>query len=452
MGRGFSRGEVIRPRVPLKNADQHIDNSPKLCYHSYSFLITLMDKAYKFRLKPNTEQEIALAKSFGCCRWFWNYSLNLCQETYKTTGKGLTRNYIQGLLPSLKKEYEWLTDAYSQCLQVVALNLSQAYQNFFEKRARLPRFKSKHGKQSISYPAKVKFEGDYLKLPGKVGLVYCVRHREFAGTIKTVTISKNPDGKYYASILVDDGQSPLPPLIRGVPKAGGSTLNQGGDEDGGIDGKAIGIDLGLNHFAITSNGSKYDNPKHFAKHQRNLKRKQQKLSRKKEGSNNRQKARRKVAKVHSKISRCREDFLHKLSRKIVNENQVIAVENLNVKAMVRNHNLAKAISDCSWGMFCTMLKYKAEWQGKTYIEVDRFFPSSKTCHVCLNQVGSLSLDMRIWTCEHCQTTYDRDINAAINIRDESLRILSLGTSDTAYRGDIRPKSGRKSVLRQSPVK
>ncbi|BBH41337.1 transposase [Microcystis viridis NIES-102] len=411
-----------------------------------------MYKAYKFRLKPNTEQEIALAKSFGCCRWFWNYSLNLCQETYKTTGKGLTRNYIQGLLPSLKKEYEWLTDAYSQCLQVVALNLSQAYQNFFEKRARLPRFKSKHGKQSISYPAKVKFEGDYLKLPGKVGLVYCVRHREFAGTIKTVTISKNPDGKYYASILVDDGQSPLPPLIRGVPKAGGSTLDKGGDEGGGIDGKAIGIDLGLNHFAITSNGSKYDNPRHLAKHQRNLKRKQQKLSRKKKGSNNRQKARCKVAKVHSKISRCREDFLHKLSRKIVNENQVIAVENLNVKGMVRNHNLAKAISDCSWGMFCTMLKYKAEWEGKTYIEVDRFFPSSKTCHVCLNQVGSLSLDVRIWTCVHCKTIHDRDINAAINIRDESLRILSLGTSDTAYRGDIRPKAGRKSVLRQSPVK
>ncbi|MFM6877899.1 MAG: RNA-guided endonuclease InsQ/TnpB family protein, partial [Microcystis panniformis] len=149
-------------------------------------------------------------------------------------------------------------------------------------------------------PANVKFEGDYLKLPGKVGLVYCVRHREFAVTIKSVTISKYPDGKYYASILVDDGQSPLPHFIRGVPKAGGSTLNQGGDEGGGIDGKAIGIDLVLNHFAITSNVSKYDNPRHLAKHQRNLKRKQQKLSRKKKGSNNRQKARRKVAKVHSK--------------------------------------------------------------------------------------------------------------------------------------------------------
>lgn len=390
-----------------------------------------MYKAYKFRIHPNTEQKIALAKSFGCCRWFWNYSLNLCQETYKATGKGLTRGYIQGLLPSLKKEYEWLTDAYSQSLQVVALNLSQAYQNFFEKRARLPRFKSKQGRQSISYPAKVKFEGDYLKLPGKVGLVYCVRHREFEGTIKTVTISKNPDGKYYASILVDDGLE--------LPSQSS-------------DGKAIGIDLGLTHFAITSNGSKYDNPRHLAKHQRNLKRKQQKFSRKKKGSNNRQKARGKVAKVHSKISRCREDFLHKLSRKIVNENQVIAVENLNVKGMVHHHNLAKAISDCGWGMFCTMLKYKAEWKGKTYIEVDRFFPSSKTCNMCLNQVGSLPLDVRIWTCEHCQTIHDRDLNAATNIRNEALRILSLGTSDTAYGGDVRPKAGRKSVLRQSPVK
>jgi putative transposase len=190
------------------------------------------------------------------------------------------------------------------------------------------------------------------------------------------------------------------------------------------EGKAIGIDLGLTHFAITSEGSKYDNPKHLAKHQRNLKRKQQKLSRKQKGSNSRQKARRLVAKVHAKITRCREDFLHKLSRKLGNENQVLAGENLKVKGMVRNHNLAKAISDCGWGMFCTMLKYKAENEGKTYIEVDRFFPSSKTCNVCLNQVGSLPLDIRTWTCQHCQTVHDRDINAAKNIRDEALRILS----------------------------
>ncbi|VXD25898.1 transposase [Planktothrix serta PCC 8927] len=369
-----------------------------------------MFQGYKFRIYPAIEQQIALAKSFGCCRWYWNYALNLCQETYKTTGKGLSRKAIQGLLPQLKQEYPWLKDAYSQCLQVVALNLYTAYKNFFEKRARLPQFKSKHGRQSISYPQSVKVEGDYLKLPGKVGLIYCRRHREFEGTIKTVTISKNRDGKYYASVLVDDGKE--------IPN---SSTN----------GKAIGIDLGLTHLAITSDGDKYSNPKHFAKHQRNLKRKQQKLSRKQKGSNSRQKARLKVAKVHAKIARCPEDFLHKLSRKIVNENQIIAVENLAVKNLVRNPKLAKAISDCGWGMFGTMLKYKAEKEGKTYIEIDRFFPSSKTCNVCLNQVGSLPLDVRSWPCEHCQTLHDRDINASINIKNEALRILSLGTSDTA---------------------
>ncbi|OIP72936.1 MAG: transposase [Oscillatoriales cyanobacterium CG2_30_40_61] len=369
-----------------------------------------MFQAYKHRIYPTPEQQIALAKSFGCCRWYWNHALNLCQKTYKITGKGLSRKAIQGLLPELKKEYPWLTDAYSQCLQVVALNLYTAYKNFFEKRTRLPQFKSKHGRQSINYPQNVKFEGDHLKLPGKVGLVYCRRHREFEGTIKTVTISKNPDGKYYASVLVDDGKQLLNPSTNG---------------------KAIGIDLGLTHFAITSDRDKYSNPKHFAKHQRNLKRKQQQLSRKVKGSNGRQKARLKVAKVHAKISRCREDFLHKLSRKIVNENQVIAVENLGVKNMVKNHKLAKAISDCGWGMFCTMLKYKAEKEGKTYIEINRFFSSSKTCNVCLNQVSSLPLDVRSWTCQHCQTAHDRDINASINIKNEALRVLELGTSSTA---------------------
>ena len=384
-----------------------------------------MYQAYKFRIYPNTEQQIALAKAMGCCRWYWNYSLNLCQQTYNATGKGLSRKYIQGLLPQLKKEYPWLTDAYSQCLQVVALNLSTAYKNFFEKRAKLPRFKSKHGRQSISYPQNVKFSGDYLKLDKKIGLIYCRRHRDFEGTIKTVTISKNPDGKYYASVLVDDGKEN--PISSSV-------------------GKVIGIDLGLNHFAITSDGSKYDNPRHIAKHALNLKKKQQSLSRKKKGSNSRNKAKRLVAKVHSKIAQCREDFLHKLSRKIVNENQVIAVENLNVKGMVKNHNLAKAISDVGWGQFCTMLKYKTEREGKTYIEIDRFFPSSKTCHVCLNQVSSLPLDVRVWTREHCHTLHDRDVNAAKNIRNEALRILSLGTSDTANGGDVRRLGGRFDYL------
>ena len=391
-----------------------------------------MYKAYKYRIYPTDDQKASLAKAFGCCRWYWNLALNLCQETYLKTGKGLSRGYIQGLLPGLKKEYPWLTDAYSQSLQVVALNLSTAYKNFFEKRAQLPRFKSKHGRQSLSYPANVKFEGDYIKLPGKIGLVYCHRHREFEGTIKTVTVSQNSDGQYYASVLVDDGKE---------------TPSQS------TEGKAVGIDVGLTHFAITSDGSKYDNPRHGDKHHRNLKRQQQKLSRKQKGSQNRTKAKQKVAKVYSKTARCREDFLHKLSRQIVNENQVIAVENLNVKGMVRNPKLAKAISDVGWGMFTTMLKYKAEWEGKTYIEVDRFFASSKTCHVCLNRVDSLSLDIRQWQCQHCGTCHDRDVNAAQNIRNEALRILrlcsvqvlSLGTSDTAWGGSVR-QPGKTSVL------
>ncbi|PPT08687.1 Mobile element protein [Geitlerinema sp. FC II] len=383
-----------------------------------------MFKAYKYRIYPTHEQQATLAKSFGCCRWYWNYALNLCQETYRTTGKGLSRGYLQGLLPALKKEYPWLKeDVYSQCLQVVALNLSTAYRNFFEKRAKLPRFKSKHGRQSISYPQNVKFEGTYIKLP-KVGLVPCRQHRSFEGKIKTVTLSQNPDGKYYASVLVENKKEP--PLLS-------------------TEGKAIGIDLGLTDFAITSEGSKYNSPKHFDKHARNLKRKQQKHARKKKGSKNRNKSRVKVAKIHAKISRCREDFLHKLSRKIVNENQVIVVENLNVKGMVCNHKLAKAISDVGWGMFGTMLKYKAESEGKVYLEVDRFFPSSKTCHVCLNQIDSLSLEVRSWTCQHCQTRHDRDINAAINIKNEGLRILELGTRSTALGGDVR-RGGRTSVL------
>jgi putative transposase len=382
-----------------------------------------MYRAYQYRIYPTSEQETLLAKSFGCARWFWNYALNLCQETYKNTGKGLTRGYIQGLLPALKKEYEWLKDAYSQCLQVVALNLSTAYKNFFEKRAMLPRFKSKHGRQSISYPHNVKFVGDKINLP-KIGLVHCERHRDFDGDIKTVTVSRNPDGKHFVSVLVGDGKA-NPEL---VPVA-----------------KAIGIDVGLTHFAITSNGSKFENPKFFVKHQRNLKKKQQKLSRKKKGSQNRKKAKLAVAKVHSKIARCRADFLHKLSRKIVNENQVIAVENLNIKGMVKNRNLAKALSDVGWGMCCTMLKYKAEREGKQYIEIDRWFPSSKTCHVCLNRVDNLTLDVRAWTCEHCGTHHDRDVNAAINIRNEALRILALGTSASACGGDV-SRSGKTSVL------
>ncbi|HAZ43703.1 MAG TPA: transposase [Cyanobacteria bacterium UBA11369] len=381
-----------------------------------------MLRVVKVRLYPTLEQQQLLEQSFGNCRWLWNYCLNLINETYKHTGKGLSGYDVKKLIPQLKKEYEWLALTYSQCLQQVCLNLGVAFNNFFEKRAKYPRFKSKHGKQSIQYPQNVKVANNCLTLP-KIGQVSAIVHRPIDGKVKTVTISKNCSSQYFAAILFDDGKDK--PLSK-------------------VEGKAIGIDLGLTHFAITSDGSKFDNPRILAKHEKNLKVKQQQLTRSQNGSNNRVKARKKVSRVHRKIANCREDFLHKLSRRIVNESQVVVLENLNVKGMMQNHCLALSIHQAGWGMFCTMLKYKAEIEGKMYVEVDRFFPSSKTCHVCLNQVGSLPLNVRNWTCKHCHTTHDRDINAAINIRNEGLRILTSGTGDKACCPDVRRSSrGRK---------
>lgn len=381
-----------------------------------------MLKVVKVRLYPNPQQQQLLEQSFGNCRWLWNHCLNLINQTYLDTGKGLSGYEVKKLIPQFKKKYEWLTLTYSQCLQQVCLNLGVAFNNFFEKRAKYPRFKSKHGKQSIQYPQNIKVALNHLTIP-KIGNVCAIIHKSIEGKLKTVTISKNCSNQYFAAILFDDGKK---------------------QPQRSKEGKAIGIDLGLNHFAVTSDGSKFDNPRLLNKYQQNLQLKQQQLSRKQKGSSNRNKARKKVARVHRKITNCRADFLHKLSRRIVNENQVIVVENLNIKGMMQNHCLAKSIHQVGWGMFCTMLRYKAEAEGKIYQEVDRFFPSSKTCHVCLNQVSSLSLDVRNWTCEHCQTTHDRDVNAALNLRDEGLRILTSGTGDKACRPDVsRSNRGRK---------
>nr|WP_281169276.1 transposase [Stanieria cyanosphaera] len=317
-----------------------------------------------------------------------------------------------------------MSETYSMCLQQVCLNLGIAFNNFFERRAMYPRFKSKHGKQSLQYPSNVKLQEEYLIVP-KIGSIVARVHRPIEGKIKTVTISKNPSGQYYASILFEDG----------LEKPAQSS-----------EGKAIGLDLGLTHFCITSEGSKFNHPGWLKKHELNLKRKQQQLSRKQKGSNNRNKARIKVARIHNKISRCREDFHHKLSRRIVNENQVIGVESLAVSNMVRNRSLAKAISQVGWGQFCTILKYKAENEGKVYIEVDRFFASSKTCNNCLFQVSELSLEIRFWDCPSCNNkNIDRDVNAARNIRDEALRILKTsGSGDQACRQTVRRSNrGRK---------
>ena len=394
-----------------------------------------MYRAVKVRIYPTNEQESYLVQCFGNTRWLWNYMLNATTTTYKETGKGLSKAAMDKLLPGLKKEYEWLGLAYSQVLQRVTFNLSSAFVNFFEGRSKYPNFKSKHGKQSIHYPQNVKLVPDasVIKFPGNLGLMKTVFHKKLPDAkFTTVTISKNTDSRYYASILFNQEDTPVVAIK-----------------------DAIGIDLGLKSFAVTSEGSKYDFPKkQLIKLEKNRKRKQKKLARKTDKtSNKRRKIQCLVAKVSSKIARVRVDFLHKLSRKIAYENQVICVEDLAVKNMVKNPNLAKAISDQGWGMFLTMLKYKAERFGHIYQEINRFFPSSQLCSETLLPISMLqhgydSLNARFVDCPHCLQTHDRDINAAINIKNEGLRLWALGTNASALGGDVRPKfSGRKKSMK-----
>lgn len=389
-----------------------------------------MLSATKIRIYPTPAQEEKLAKAFGCARWFWNNSLAETQKLYKETGKGLGQFALNARLPQLKKEFEWLGETHSQVLQSVSLNLSRSFVNFFERRAKYPNFKSKHGKQSIQYPQGVKIvDGCKVFLP-KLGHFKAVIHREIVGQIKTVTVSKTPTGKYFASLLCDDG-----------------LLEQGAN----FDGKILGIDVGLSHLVVTSDGSKFNNPKHLAKAEKNLKRKQKNLSRKVKGSNSRNKARLLVAKAHERTANARKDWLHKLSNRLVNENQVIAVEDLHVKGLMKNHCLAKAVGDAGWSMFSYFLKYKAARAGKGYIEVNRYFPSSKLCSSCLHKQAKMPLNIRAWRCDSCGALHDRDVNAAQNIRNEAHRLIAAGIAGTANRGIVSQKRGRKSSISADAV-
>lgn len=373
-----------------------------------------MLNATRIRLYPSDQQAKALAVQFGCARWVWNNALATTGALYRETGKGLNYHAMAIRLPKLKQEFEWLGDADSQALQQSLQCLARAFENFFAKRGRYPRFKSKHGRQSIQYPQRVKIEGSLIYLP-KVGWTKCVVHREIVGRFKTVTVSRNACGQFHAAILTDDDAA-MPAV---------STA-----------GKAIGIDVGLTHLAVTSDGSKFDNPRHLRKAERNLKRKQQSLSRKKKGSNSRNKARQLVARAHERIACARKDHLHKLSRRIVNENQVIAVETLNVKGMLKNHTLARAVSDVGWNMLTNFLEYKAARAGKAFVKCDRWYPSSKACSACGAICETMPLDVRSWTCAHCGAHHDRDVNAAKNIRAEGLRTLAGGMPAAASGGRV----------------
>lgn len=387
--------------------------------------------AIKIRIYPNSKQADSLTKAFGSARWYWNNSLAETQKLYNETGKGLGQYALNARLPLLKKENEWLGETHSQVLQSVSLNLSRSFINFFERRAKYPKFKSKQGKQTIQYPQGVKVVDDCKMYLPKIGHVKAVVHRQLLGQLKTVTVSKDASGKYFASMLRED-DLPMPEIK--------------------LDGKVLGIDVGLTHLAVTSEGSKFDNQRHIKRAERNLKRKQQSLSRKGKGSKTRNKARILVAKAHEKTANARKDYLHKLSKRLVDENQVIAVEDLHVKGMMKNPNLSKAISDVGWGMLTTMLKYKTASAGKGYIEVNRWFASSKTCSTCLNTQKQMPLNIRNWCCDKCGAKHDRDINAAINIRNEAQRMISAGTAVTANGGAVSRERGRKSSIKQAPLK
>ncbi|WP_306297120.1 RNA-guided endonuclease TnpB family protein [Nostoc sp. C057] len=393
-----------------------------------------MLKAVKVRLYPTTEQQERLARSFGCVRWYWNYALNACIQHYEQTGKSLKMSEYKGLLPQLKVEYPWLKqDCYSSVLQCVAINLDKAYKNFFEGRAKFPKFKSKSDKQSIQYPQSVTVVGDNLKIP-KIGEVKAVFHRQVLGIIKTVTISKTATDKYFASIFVE-GEC--------------SDNKLGGD-------KILGIDLGLKDFAIVHDGeevTKYSNPKHLKRHEKNLARKQKKFARKVKGSKSRHKHKKLVAKVHERVSNSRQDFLHKLSRKLVNESQIIVVENLHIKGMVRNRKLSKSISDVGWGMFVNFVDYKLKDSLGQLVEIHRFFPSSKTCSCCGHVVDELPLDIREWDCPKCKSHHDRDGNASQNIRTEGIRILSMDGGNPVLAESRRSKTkkpqGEKAFVNET---
>jgi putative transposase len=367
-----------------------------------------MLQAYKYRMYPSPEQISLLMQHIHACRFVYNHSLEQKIRAYEQAGRKLSCFDLNTRLPALKEEHPWLKEVNSQSLQSANKNLDNAFTRFFREKKGFPRFKSKKNPvQSFQVPQhyRVDFDQKRIRFP-KIGEVKTIFHRIFTGKMKYATVSVTSTGKWFVSILVDDGKPEPEP----APFSLDTTL---------------GIDVGLKDFATLSTGEKVENPRYLKNSLQRLKVLQRRVSRKKKGSKNRQKAIQRLARCHEKVANRRNDFLHNLSFRVVSENQAIAVESLNVGGMMKNHHLAQGIGDVSWSTFFTMLEYKCRRYGKTLLKIGRFDPSSKICSKCGYLKQDLALSDREWVCPDCGTHHDRDINAAINIKKFALQEQNL---------------------------
>jgi len=360
---------------------------------------------YKFRLYPNTEQQVLLAKHFGCHRFIYNHYLEQRMKFYlehkEDTKKGLNYYDQAADLTKLKDELPWLREVYSQSLQFALKCLETAYNNFFTKRAKFPKFHSRKCKQSFTIPQNTEIRDGKLSIPKFKDGIKCKFHREVVGKIKTCTVSKNPSGQYFACIVVERDMEQLPKLD-----------------------KVVGIDLGLKTLAVCSDGVKYENIKPFRTLEHRFVKLQQWFARTTVGTKLHEKLRVKIAKLHQRILNIRNDYLHKVSTKIISENQVIVLEDLSVKGMIRNRRRSKSVWDVAWAKFVNMLTYKAQWYGREVVQISRWFPSSKMCHDCNYVKGDLQLSDREWDCPKCGKHHDRDFNASQNILTQGLNLIN----------------------------
>ncbi len=375
-------------------------------------------RGFKYRFYPNGAQRLELAQTFGCTRFVYNWALALRTDSYYQENKSLSYTDTSNALTKLKHDPEkmWLRAVSSVPLQQGLRHLNTAFKNFFAGRSKYPKFKKKNNRQSATYAQNAFTWKDGKLTLAKMKQPLKIRwSRYFTGEPKSVTISKDPSNRYFISFLVEEELEQLPPAT-----------------------EKIGIDLGIKDVVIASNGFASGNPKHYQKYQARLKILQRRLAKKKKGSNNRYKARLKVAKLHAKIADCRKDFLHKLSSKLVSESQAIFTETLAVKNMMANHKLAKAIADCGWGELLRQLEYKCQWHNRTLVGIDRWYPSTKRCNPCGYVLDKLPLDVRQWTCPQCSSVNLRDYNSSLNILAVGQTVIASGLSSDGDESKTHP--------------